>query len=179
MKAAQVIRWSCVAIIAVSLLSCVILAAMKSLGLVSVTVTAIDPEKEPVDHVLPLVKQKEALPDYEVVVVMTDGRSQKLGSKPDTSAAKGLEWRINDPICVADIATVRLQEHDVVLSDALAEVQVQEQPVTANGYRFEFVTQRALSVGISSFHSTPLGNAIIAAFFLAIVIVVVANLWPW
>jgi hypothetical protein len=176
-KASQVVRWGCVAIAVISLLSCVVLAAIKSEGLAVVAITAIDPKKEPVDHALPLIKQKEALPDYELFVRMLDGRTIPLGAKPDSSAADGLEWKINDSICVSDIASLQLRERDLVMSDALAEVQVQAGSVTSNNYRFDFVTEPSLKVAIRSFFSTPIGMAIVGAFFLALVVSVAWSFW--
>lgn len=114
----------------VSLAACVVLAAHNSVGLSAVRVTALEETVEPKDHNLPLVKQKEALPDYEVVVVLRSGKSVKLGAKPDTSAADGLVWTLTEPIAVSDIISIRLEEQDTLVSDAVAEVQFSAEPVT-------------------------------------------------
>ncbi|MEM7314678.1 MAG: hypothetical protein AAF497_16140, partial [Planctomycetota bacterium] len=54
----------CCGVILLSVLSCVVVAAIRSVGLTRVTVTALDKEAEPRDHDIPFVKQREALPDY-------------------------------------------------------------------------------------------------------------------
>ena len=100
-----------------------------------------------------------------------------MGAKPDTSAAKGLTWQVSEPVSVADVASVRLEEQDKLISDALAEVQITGDSVTANGYRFDFVTERSAVVGIKSFFGTPIGMAIVVGFCLAVVLIVVTVFW--
>ncbi len=56
----------CAVVVLVSVLACVWMAIARSRGLVAVTVTALDPAAEPSDHKIPFVKQREALPDYEL-----------------------------------------------------------------------------------------------------------------
>lgn len=166
----------CGSIVVASLLACLVMAAQRSMGLIQVTVTAIDRTAEPRDHNLPLLRRKEALPDYEIVLILANGGKVRLGAKPDTSAAEGLTWQVADPVSTADIASVRLQEQDVVLSDALAEVQIGPKPATASGYRFEFVTQASFAVGVRSFFGTPIGVAIFVGFILAVLVVVLQKL---
>ena len=84
--------WICVGVIVVSVAACILLAALRSRGLTAVKVTALDGFPEPRDHHLPLVKQKEALPDYELSLILHSGSRVCLGAKPDTSAARGLVW---------------------------------------------------------------------------------------
>ncbi len=102
--------WLCAFVIAVSVVACVIMAAIRSTGLTQVKVTALDEASEPRDHNLPFIKRKEALPDYELTLILTNGDKVRLGAKPDTSAVDGLTWHINDPVSIADVASVRLQE---------------------------------------------------------------------
>ena len=80
----------CAGVVVASVLACVIMAAVRSTGLTEVTVTALDPDAEPRDHKLPFVKQKEALPDYQITINLDSGDQIQLGAKPDTSAADGL-----------------------------------------------------------------------------------------
>ncbi|MEX2114771.1 MAG: hypothetical protein WD845_16380 [Pirellulales bacterium] len=159
-----------------SVVACVVMATARSNGLVAVTVTATDPKAEPVDHVLPLVKQHESLPDYELVIEMTRDRTQYLGTKPNESAVNGLSWRLNDPVSLAEIATVRLREKDKVISDELAEVHVTAASVTSNGYRFDFQTTQSFGLGVRAFFVTPIGMAISGAFFLGVLLLVVSKL---
>lgn len=164
----------CGAVIVGSVLGCVALAISKSTGLVAVKVTALNAAKEPVDHPIPLVKRKEALPDYELVLMLRDRRKVELGTKPDKSAAGGLEWRLNDPVSVANVTSVRLREQDKFMDDAVAEVQLSGDTVTENGYRFDFTTERSAAVGLASFFETPIGKAIVGAFFVAVLLMLVS-----
>ena len=132
--------------------------------------TALNANAEPRDHDLPLLKKQEALPDYEIIVLLHDGHRINLGSKPDKSAINGLDWTLNKPVSITDIATVRLQDQDKVVSDAIAEVQITDQPVNEGNYRFEFHTERLVSVGVQAFFQTPIGKAIAAAFLVAVLL---------
>lgn len=170
----RLIGWLCAGLIAASILTCVVMAAVRSAGLTEITVTALDAASEPRDHVLPLVKQKEALPDYELTLILTDGDRISLGTKPDTSAVDGLIWHINDPISIADVAGVRLFEQDKVISDAVAEVQILGESIIEKGYRFEFASKRSFSVGVKSFFGTPIGKAISAGFCIAVIVILVS-----
>ena len=162
-------------VIALSVGVCVALAVMRSNGLTSVTVTALDPQAEPRDHDLPLVKQKEALPDYRVTVILNDGEWVKLGTKPDTSAAEGLTWQLSEPVSLAAITSVRLDDVDKVVSDTIAEVEFGSGvPVEEKGYRFEFTAERSFAVGVQSFFGTPVGQAIAVGLCLAILAVVLS-----
>lgn len=160
----------------VSLAACIVLAVLNSVGLWAVRVTALEGTVEPKDHNLPLVKQTEALPDYELIVVLRSGGTVKLGAKPDTSAADGLTWTLTEPVAVSDIASIRLEEQDKLVSDAVAEVPFSAGPVTEKGYEFHFTTTRSFGVGVQAFFRTPVGVAITGAFFLAIVLVLVSAL---
>lgn len=162
--------WLCAGVLVLSVGACVVMAAIRSTGLTDITVTALDETAEPRDHNLPLIKQKEALPDYELTVILTNGDVVRLGAKPDTSAVDGLTWRLNDPVSIADVASVRLQEQDKVISDTVAEVQILGDSTTVKGYRFEFAAERSTSVGIKSFFGTPIGKAIFAGFVIATVL---------
>lgn len=157
-----------------SLAACVVLAALNSVGLSAVRVMALEDTVEPKDHNLPLVKQKEALPDYELIVVLRSGGQVKLGAKPDTSAADGLAWTLTEPVAIGDIASIRLEEQDTLVSDAIAEVQFSTEPVTDKGYEFSFTTTRSFGVGVQAFFRTPVGLAIVGALFVAIVLVLVS-----
>ena len=136
---------------------------------------ALDPAAEPTDHNIPLVKQREALPDYELSLIGDDGDARYLGVKPDESAAAGLTWKLDDPVSISQIATVRLREKDKIVSDALAEVHISGPSVESNGYRFEFKTERSVSVGVHAFFATPIGIAIVAAFGIAVLLIILAN----
>lgn len=174
MRAKRLSRWIGVGVVAVSVLTCVAMAAARSEGLVSVTVTALDPDNEPNDHNLPLVKQREAPPDYELMLLYTDGRTQSLGVKPNQSAADGLNWRLLEPVSTSRIMSVRLREKDVVVSDAIAEVQIEGLSVESNGYRFDFETARSFDVGAEAFFATPVGKAIALGFVIGIAAVIVS-----
>lgn len=170
LSAWKVAGWVCLAVITGSVLLCVVLAASRSTGLTRVTVTALDRDAEPRDHNIPFFKQKEALPDYQLFVVPRDGWRINLGTQLDRSAADGLEWSLSTPVSVSDIATVRLEDDDKLVSDAIAEVQITGESVTDGNYRFDFQTERSISVGVESFFKTPIGQAISAAFFIAVLV---------
>ena len=155
------------------------MAAMRSNGLVTVTVTALDQAAEPRDRVIPLVNKKhEALPDYAVVVNLNDGQTIRLGAKPNSSAVDGLTWQLSNPVSVAEVASLRLQDQDALVSDTLAEVQITGDWAVQENYRFDFTLQRSLSVGIQSFFHTLIGKAIVAGFFVAILLMVLSVWMP-
>ena len=79
---------------------------------------------------------------------------------------------------VADVASVRLEEQYKIISDTIVEVQILGDSVTEGDYRLEFATERSFSVGILSFFSTPIGKAIVAAFFIA-VILMLFSIFSW
>ena len=175
MTAWRVTAWVCSGVLVGSVLATVGIATVRSNGLVAVTVTALDPSKEPSDHNLPLVKRREALPDYELSLLGDDGHARYLGVKPNESAAAGLTWHLDDPVSVSQIAAVRLREKDTVMSDALAEVQILGASVDSNGYRFDFTTERSVGVGVQAFFTTPIGIAIAAAFGIAVLLIILSN----
>ncbi|MBN2294022.1 MAG: hypothetical protein JXM70_16470 [Pirellulales bacterium] len=170
----RLIGWLCAGLITASILACVVMAAIRSTGLTKITVTALDAASEPRDHALPLIKQKEALPDYELSLILTNGDKVSLGAKPDTSAVDGLAWHVNDPVSIVDVASVRLYEQDKVISDAVAEVQILGNSISENGYRFDFASERSMSVGVKSFFATPIGKAITTGFCIAIVLMLIS-----
>lgn len=170
----QITRLICFGVVALSVLSCVAIAAYRSDGLTQVKVVALDPDAEPRDHDLPLIKRRDALPDYELVVHYSSGLTTNLGTKPNTLAADGLTWILNEPVPVCEIAGLRLQDRDTLFSDAITEVQVVSASAESDGYRFEFQTERSASVGVESFFRTPIGMAISAGFFLAVFLMVVS-----
>lgn len=175
----RLIGWVCAGVIAASVIACVVMAAMRSTGLTQITITALDQKFEPRDHLLPLVKQKEALPDYEITVLLTNGNNLRLGAKPDVSAVDGLTWHLAEPVSVDDVASIRLLEQDKVIADSIAEVQFLGNSVTEGNYRFDFTTERLASVGISSFFKTPIGKAIAAGFFIAVLLMLLSAFSAW
>lgn len=164
----HVTKLVCAGVVILSVIACVGIAAVRSNGLTTVTVTALDADKEPRDPTIPFGNKTDALPDYEVIVVLGGWEKISLGARPNTSAVDGLTWKLNDPISVAEIKSVRLQEQDKLVSDAITEVQLVSDSTTANNFRFEFVVERSLSVGVKSFFQTPIGIAITLAFFIGI-----------
>ena len=151
-------------------MACVLIAAVRSVGLTTIEVTALPGTVEPRDHGLPFVRQKEALPDYEVTLMLKGGDKVFLGCKPDRLAMNGLDWHLPEPVSVADIATVRLSEQDKLVSDSIAEAQLIGDTLDSDGYRFRFLTQRSFEVGVKSFFGTPIGKAITTAFFVAVLL---------
>ena len=168
----QITRLICFAIILLSVISCVVIAAIRSNGLTQVTVTALDWDNEPRDPIVPFMNPREALPDYELVVIDSSGQKTNLGTKPNTSAVHGLSWQLNEPVPVSEIVGLRLQDQDKIISDVITEVQVTSDTAEADGYRFDFQTEYSLSVGIQSFFRTPIGKTISAAFIVAVLIII-------
>lgn len=119
------------------------------------------------------MKQYDALPDFEVIVTLGGGRTINLRARPNESAVNGLISTLNDPVSISEIASVRLQDQDKLVSDALAEVQIIDNVTTSGNDRFEFTTERSVSVGVKAFFLTPIGLAISAAFFLGVLILIV------
>ena len=166
--------WIAFAVTVGSLVACLVMAVSRSEGLTEIKVTALDADAEPRDHKIPLFKKKEALPDYQLIVMQTDRQKLNLGTKPDQSAVDGLSWKLSEPVSVADIATIRLQDQDKVISDVLEEVHITGSSVSTENYRFDFETERSFSVGVRSFFQTPLGKTVVSAFFLAVFLIVVS-----
>jgi len=163
----------CSGVVLLSVLGCLAMAAYLSEGLTQVKVTALDAEKEPRDHGIPLIKQNDALPDYEVQVITQELFSHKLGTKPNQSAAGGLVWKLNQPVAVHDIVGIRLLDQDKLISDTLVEVPFSHEPVEAENYHLEFQTAHSAIVGFKSFFETPVGLAISFAFVIAILLIFV------
>src|SRR5262245_11705190 len=136
-------RWLSLGIMAGSLISCAMIATTHSIGLVDVTMTALPGTVEPKDHDLPLIKQKDALPDYEIIAIMRNRTQNYLGCKPNRSAVGGLNWPLTEPISVADISSLRLRDKDELVSDTIAEVQLTGTSMTDNGYSFAIKTERS------------------------------------
>ncbi|MFZ9091620.1 MAG: hypothetical protein ACO3FE_16200 [Planctomycetaceae bacterium] len=163
----KIMRSICSVVILLSVLGCIIVAYQQSVGLTAVTVTSLNPENEPRDPGLPLLDQKHTLPDYAVRIQLTSGRKIDLGSKPNTSAAEGLTWQLNEAVAVSSITSVVLREQDQVVSDTLEEVQVTADLVRTDSWQFQFQTQKSFATGLRAFFGTPIGLAICAAFFVA------------
>ncbi|MEO2032947.1 MAG: hypothetical protein ABGZ35_12750 [Planctomycetaceae bacterium] len=172
----QITKLVCCGVVIFSVLSCVGIAVVRSNGLTQVTVTALNADAEPRDHRIPLFKRKDALPDYEIVVSLNSGGAMYLGAKPNTSAVDGLTWTLNNPVSVSEVAGVRLQDQDKVVSDAITEVQVTSDSVSTTDYRFDFRTEHSASVGIKAFFLTPIGMAISAAFFIAVLLIIAGGI---
>ncbi len=162
--------WICAIVIGLSVLSCLVLSAIQSVAFTEITITALDREAEPKDHQLPYVKQLDALPDYDLRLILRRGDSIQLGCKPNSSAADGLTWHLYTPVGVARVSTIRLEEQDKVISDTLAEVDSNGNSVTHNGYRFDFTTERSFLTGVESFFELPIGKAIATGFMIAVLI---------
>jgi len=175
MNAWRLTGWVCATVVVLSVAASVLMAIGRSWSLVSVTVTALDPSKEPSDHDIPLFRRREALPDYELSLIDDRGHVRYLGVKPDESAAAGLTWRLDAPVSVSQIAAVRLREKEMLVSDSIAEVQIVEPPVESNGYRFSFVTERSFGAGLQAFFATPIGIAIAVGFSIAVILIVIAS----
>ena len=166
--------WVCVSVVILSVASCIVLSIFQSVAITDITVTAIDPLAEPKDHGVPFLKQVEALPDYELRLRLRHGGTVNLGAKPNSSAAGGLTWHLYQPVSVRGVSTIRLQEQDKLISDALAEVEYSDAPITQNGYRFAFVTERSYATGLETFFDLPIGKAIAAGFTIAIFLLILS-----
>ncbi len=173
MTTSRVVRLICTATIGGCVLACLAIAVAQSNGLVSVTVTAL--ADEPSDHDIPLFKREDALPDYELSLIADDGSTRYLGTKPNSSADNGLTWTLDDAVSISQIASVRLTEQDKLVSDAIAEVHVLGDSVTANDYRFDFVCAHSFSAGLTAFFRTPIGIAVCVAFGIAILLITISN----
>ena len=163
----------CGGVIVVAVGACVGLAAARSEGVTGVTVTALDPAAEPRDHAVPLVRRREALPDYRVTLVRASGTTATLATRYNTSAAGGLSWRVDPPVPLFDLASVRLEDEDKLSDDRLADVsaaRLRAGPVTEGNYRLEVTTARSFGAGLEAFFATPAGRAILAALGLAVLV---------
>ena len=170
----RICGWVCVSVVVLSIASCVALSAFQSVAVTDITVTALDKDAEPRDHNLPFFKQHDALPDYELHLLLRRGGSLRLGAKPNSSAAEGLTWHLYNPVSVNRISTIRLREQDKIISDAIAEVEFADDPIAQNGYRFEFKTVRSFSSGLEAFFELPIGKAIAAGFMIAILLLLLS-----
>ncbi|MCC9602270.1 hypothetical protein LOC67_17080 [Stieleria sp. JC731] len=136
--------------------------------------TALDPGTEPRDHNLPFIKQHDALPDYELHLLLQSGETIRLGAKPNVSAAEGLTWHLYNPVGIHRISTIRLQEQDKIISDPIVEIAFSDRSVTQGGYRFDFATERSFSTGVAAFFELPIGKAIAAGFTIAILLLILS-----
>ncbi|QDT33059.1 hypothetical protein [Thalassoglobus polymorphus] len=168
----EITKLICCGVVAISVLSCVVVAVIRSTGLTEVRVTAISEEEEPRDHNIPLFKKTDALPDYEIILILNQGGKVRLGAKPNRSAANGLTWKLSKPVSLAEISGLRLQDQDKLVSDAITEVQIESQSVTSGNYRFDFTTKRSFGIGLVSFFETPVGMAICGAFAIAVMLII-------
>ena len=150
------------------------LVALRSKSLTRVTITAIESGAEPKDHELPFFRKKEALPDYNVSVVKTNSDQIDLGSKPDQSAVSGLTWVLPDPVSVAQIASVRLDDKDKLISDAISEVQFTSETVTYGNYEFEFDTEISISAGLYAVFSDFFGRGVSVLLLFVIFLVILS-----
>ena len=174
MSAWRICGWVCVGVVVISVASCVALSAFQSVAVTDITVTALEPDAEPKDHNLPFIKQHDALPDYELHLILRRGGSLRLGAKPNSSAADGLTWHLYNPVSVNRISTIRLREQDKIISDAIAEIEFADRSVTQNGYKFDFATERSFSTGVEAFFELPIGKAIAAGFTIAILLLILS-----
>ncbi|MDB4494281.1 hypothetical protein OAM37_00610 [bacterium] len=168
-------QFFCLAIILISVISCIAIAVNRSTGLTNITITALDKDAEPRDHDIPFLKQKEALPDYQISLHTIDQAWIDLGVKPNESAIDGLSWQLPDPISTAEIISVRLTEQDKMIPDSVAEVQLTGNTITNGNYKFTFTTERSFAVGVRSFFKTPIGIAILVAFGIAALVFMIRS----
>ena len=179
-KSKPLVRWIGLALALTSVGFGIAMIASRTEGLNRVTVTALDAEKEPRDHNIPLFKAKERLPDYRLIINTTE-RWHKitLGAKPNTSAVNGISWDLPDPISLSDIASVRLDDQDKLLADAVSEVQVTSDSASEGNYKFDFETSYSVTVGIRSFFKTQIGQMILFAFIGSLVALIASFVFPF
>ena len=163
----QLTKLVCRVVFMTSIIYCVWIAAVRTKGLVSVKVTALSASAEPHDYDIPILKQNNALPDYEIIVTLVSGLTINLGAKSNESAINGLTWTLNDPVSTPEIVSVKLQEQGLFDSETLTEVQITNKVTKSGNYRFEFTTERSASLGVEAFLMPPIGPAIliVALFF--------------
>ncbi len=173
----RVAAWALSLVIVAALGASVALAYARSTALTDVTVTAVDAAAEPRDHLLPFVRQQEALPDYEVRL-RGHGlfNTRSLGVKRDRSAADGLRWAVEPPVALTEIAAVDLRDRDAALSDALASVPATPAGATEGNYRFAFETNRSWQAGTDAFFATAVGKALTAGLTIAVVLLILTVL---
>jgi hypothetical protein len=82
----------------VSVLSCIVMAVIRSNALVEITVNTIDGDSEPLDCKLPLVKQLDSQPDYELALINDSGAKRYQGAESNQSAVVGIRWTLGDPV---------------------------------------------------------------------------------
>lgn len=118
-------------------------------------------------------------PDYELKVTHRKGgrvfaTTDSLGVKPNESANEGLSWTLSDPISLPDVSVIELIDRDVVLSDTLVTVSGPfDQQADAGNYRFEFDTATDPAIGFASFATTSLGERLLFAIVLALVMAII------
>ena len=114
----------------------------------------------------------DALPDYELVLVLEETGlfgtelSVQAGEKRNQSAAAGLTWT-TPPICLADLASVKLRDRDQLVSDTIAEVAAGSLPATENGYRFVGERGFDLGRGLESFFNRQSSYVLVLLMLIA------------
>ena len=173
----KLMAWISVGLILLAIGTSISMAYQRRMVLKQITVTYLG-EEEHRDHSIPLYKRKEALPDYTIELQHTDRGTVKLDTHLDQSALEGLTWTLSELYSCKDIPTIRLYDEDKIISEDLAEIAFDGQPVTENDYQFEFELETSFETGLASFWKTPVGTAIIWAFGALVLLFLLSLLAP-
>ncbi|MAT15150.1 MAG: hypothetical protein CMJ46_07750 [Planctomyces sp.] len=174
----KLVGWICVGLLIAAVASSLYMAKLRSTTLKSVKVTFVG-EEELRDHDLPLIKQREALPDYGLYLNHRRHGRILLNTHLDQSAKEGLAWDDFEEYSVEDISAVRLFDEDKIISEDLAEVRISAEPVTLNEYQFEFTVEESFDVGLKSFWDTPVGTAVIWSIGIVLLVMIGAAIGPY
>lgn len=117
--------------------------------------------------------------DLEVVLVRADGRTQSLGTRPGESVPRGEEWLVSEPMNVLEVAALRFHAKNGPEAGPLAELRITHKQVEAAGHRFVFYTKRMPDEGVRYLLVSPLGQAIVASFAVAVLVVVISLIAAW
>ena len=149
-------------------------AVLNSERLDTVTVRFQGPGEEVRDARLPGADPEDALPDYRLDIVHTEGRF-RAGTWPNQSAAEGLVFTVAEDIPLRQVQELVLVEDDRLKDDPLVRVQHTDQTMSAKGYTFTTSASRSMAVGLGWFFATAVGKAILAGITLAVVILIVSH----
>jgi len=150
-----------------------VLSAINSEGIDSVTVTFVGPGDEVRDNVVLGIGKEDERPDYRLDIVHGQGR-HRCGTVLNRSAAEGITFTVADDISISRVQELVLVEDDKLQDDTVARVQPSGETISAGGYRFDVTTSRSFKVGLDWFFSTEVGKAISLGITIGIVVVILA-----
>jgi len=165
-------------LLAVCILLLLVLSAVNSKSLATVSIKLREGQQEHKDKAIPFItKEGDELPDYRVSYLLGD-RWRLIGTAFNQSASDWIEFKISDPPNLTLVQGIRVSDEDAVAHDHLEEVQLVDLSPQGKMFHYRIETTRSFKSGMVWFATTPLGMAIFGAIGLAVFLVVLSHLAP-